>query len=214
MMNSWKASIGLGGLLQHCRRWWCSVIPGHQTDQHDDLPEMMSGKVEKGPADQAVLIHFAWNDLFKNNLLLLFSCSVMSDSETLWTAKRQASLSFTISWSLLKLMSIESLIPSNHLILCRPLLLLPCIFPSIRVFSSELALHIRWPKWWSFSFSISPSNEYSELISFRINWFDLLAVQGILRSLLQYHSSKASFFGTQPSLWSNSHIPTWLLEKP
>ena len=82
--------------------------------------------------------------------------------------------------------------PSNHLILCRPLLLLPCIFPSIRVFSSELALHIRWPKWWSFSFSISPSNEYSELISFRINLFDLLAVQGILRSLLQYHSSKAS----------------------
>ena len=153
MMNSWKASIGLGGLLQHCRRWWCSVIPGHQTDQHDDLPEMMSGKVEKGPADQAVLIHFAWNDLFKNNLLLLFSCSVMSDSETPWTAKCQASLSFTISWSLLKLMSIESLIPSNHLILCRPLLLLPCIFPSIRVFSSELALHIRWPKWWSFSFS-------------------------------------------------------------
>ena len=84
MMNSWKGFIQLGGLLQHCRRWWYSVIPGHQTDQHDDLPEMMPGKVEKGPADQAVLIHFAWNDLFKNNLLLLFSYSVMSDSLKLY----------------------------------------------------------------------------------------------------------------------------------
>ena len=101
----------------------------------------------------------------------------------------QASLSLTISWSLLKLMFIESVMPSNHLILCCPLFLLPSIFPSIRVFSSELALHIRWPKYWSFS--INPFNEYSGLISFRINWFDLLAVQGTLKSLLQHHSLKA-----------------------
>ena len=110
---------------------------------------------------------------------------------TPWTAASQASLSFTISLSLLKLMSIESVMPSNHLILCRPLLLPPSIFPSIRVFSNESVLCIRWPKYWSFSFSISPSNEYSGLISFRIDWFDLLAVQGTLKSLLQYHSSKA-----------------------
>ena len=108
---------------------------------------------------------------------------------TPWTAARQASLSITSSGSLLKLMSIESVMPSNHLILCRPLLLLPSIFPSIRVFSNESVLHIRWPKYWSFSFSISPSNEYSGLISFRIDWFDLLVVQGTLESLLQHHSS-------------------------
>ena len=108
---------------------------------------------------------------------------------TPWTAACQASLSFTISLSLLKLMSIESVILSNHLILCHPLLLLPSIFPSTRVFSSESALLIRWPKYWSFSFSISPSNEYSGLISFRIDWHDLLAVQGTLKSLLQHHAS-------------------------
>ena len=111
---------------------------------------------------------------------------------TLWTAERQASLSITNSWSLLKLMSFKSMMPSNHLILCRPLLLLPSIFPSIRVFSNESVLHIRWPKYWSFSFSISPSNEYSGMISFRMDWLDLLAVQGTLKSLLQHHSSKAS----------------------
>ena len=110
---------------------------------------------------------------------------------TPWTAAHQASLSFTISQSLLKLMSIESVMPPNHLILCHPLLLLPLIFPSITVFSNESALHITWPKYWSFSFSISPSNEYSGLISF-IDWLDLLAVQGTLKSLLQHHSSKAS----------------------
>ena len=109
-----------------------------------------------------------------------------------WTAARQASLSITQSWSLLKLMSIESVMPSNHLILCRHLLLLPSIFPSIKVFSNESVLHIRWPKYWSFSFSITPSNEYSGLISFRMDWVDLLAVQGTLKSLLQHHSSKAS----------------------
>ena len=113
---------------------------------------------------------------------------------TPWTAACQASLSFTISQSLLKLMSLESVLPSNRFILCHPLLLLPSIFPSIRVFPSESALRIRWPKYWSFSFSISPTNEYSGLISFRIDWFDLLAVQGTLKSLLQHHSSKASIF--------------------
>ena len=102
---------------------------------------------------------------------------------TPWSAARQGSLSITNSWSLLKLMFIESVMPSNHLILCRPLLLLPSIIPSIRVFSNESALHIRWPKYWSFSFNISPSNEYSGLISFRIDWVDLLAVQGTVKSL-------------------------------
>ena len=111
---------------------------------------------------------------------------------TPWTAACQASLSTTKSQSLLKLMSIELVMPSNHLILCRPLLLPPAIFPSIRVLSNESALWSKWPKYWSFSFSISPSNEYSGLISFRMDWLDLLAVQGTLKSLLQHHSSKAS----------------------
>ena len=110
---------------------------------------------------------------------------------TPWTAACQASLSYTISQSLLKLISFESVMPSNHLILCSLLLLLPSIFPSIRVFSNESVLYIRWPKYWSFSFSISPSNEYSGLISFRMDWLYLLAVQGTLRSLLQHHRSKA-----------------------
>ena len=116
----------------------------------------------------------------------------MSDSATPWTSAHQASLFITNSQSLLKLMSIKSVMPSNHLILCRPLLLPPSIFPSIRVFSNELVLHIRWPEYWSFSFSINPSNEYSGLISFRIDWLDHLAVQGTLKSLHQHHSSKAS----------------------
>ena len=111
---------------------------------------------------------------------------------TPWTAARQASLSITNSQSLLKLMSIKLVMPSNYLILCCPLLLLPSIFPSIRVFSNESVLCITWPKYWSFSFSISPSNEYSRLISFRMDWLDLLAVQGTLKSLLQHHNSKAS----------------------
>ena len=134
---------------------------------------------------------------------------------TPWTAGHQASLSITNSWSLLKLMSIESVMPSNHLILCCPLFLLPSIFPSIRVFSNESVVQIiRRPKYWSFSFSISPSNEYSGLISFTIDCLDLLAVQGTLKSLLQHHSSKASILWHSPSLWSSSHTHTWLLEKP
>ena len=116
----------------------------------------------------------------------------MYDSATPWTAARRASLSITNSWSLLKFVSIESVMRSNHLILCCPLLLLPSIFPSIRVFSNESVLRIRWPKYWSFSFSLNHSNECSGLISFRTNWCDLLAVQGTLKSLLQHHSSKAS----------------------
>ena len=128
-------------------------------------------------------------------MILIWVQSVQSLSPTLvtpWTATCQASLSFTISQSLLKLMSIKSVMPSSHLILCRPLLLLPSIFPSIRVFSNESVLHIRWPKHWSFSFNISLPNEHPGLISFRMDWLDLLAVQGTLKSLLQHHSSKAS----------------------
>ena len=111
---------------------------------------------------------------------------------TPWTAARQATLSITNSWSLPKLMSIELMMPSNYLILCHPLLLQPSIFPSIRVFSNESTVHMRWPKYWSFSLNTSTSNEYPELISFRMDWLDLLAVQGTLKSLLQHHSSKAS----------------------
>ena len=122
---------------------------------------------------------------------------------TAWTAAQQASLSIASSRSLLKLMAIELVMPPNHLILHHPLLLPPSIFLSIRVFSNESVLPIRWPKYWSFTFSISPSNEYSGLISFRIDWLDLLAVQGTLKSLLQHQ-----FFGAQFSLWSNSHIHT------
>ena len=120
-----------------------------------------------------------------------FSRSVVSDSATPWTAAHQASLSIANSQSLLKLMSIESVMPSSHLILCCPLLLLPSMFPSIRVFSKESVLPIKGPKYWSFSFSISPSNDSSGLISFRMDWLDFLAVQGTLKSL-QHHSSKAS----------------------
>ena len=124
------------------------------------------------------------------------------------TVACQASLSIINSQSLLRLTSIESVMPSSHLTLCHPLLLLPPIPPSIRVFSNESTLCIRWPKYWGFSFSIIPSKEYPGLISFRMDWLDLLAVQGTLKSLLQHHSSKHQFFGTQPSSQSNSHIHT------
>ena len=139
-----------------------------------------------------------------------FCHSVMSDS--LGHHGHQASLSITNFWSLLKFMSAESVMPSNHLILCCPLLLPPSIFPSIRVFSNESVLRIRWPKYWSFSFNISPSNEHSELISFRMDWLDLLAVQGTLKSLLEHHSSKASIL--QHSAFFIVQVYTWLLEKP
>jgi len=152
--------------------------------------------------------------VFKILYVVVRSPSRVWPFATPWTAAHQTSLSFIISPSLLKLMSIESVMPSNHLILCCPLLVLPSIFPSIRVFSNESALCIRRPKYWSFGVSISPSNEYSGLISSRIDWFDLLAVQGTPTSLLQHHSLKDQLFGTQPSLRSNSHISTWLVEKP
>ena len=131
-----------------------------------------------------------------NSLRIALYCQVQFSRVQLfvtpWTSAHQASLSITNSWSLLKLMSIELVMPSNHLILCHPLSLLPSIFPSIRVFSNESVLRIRWPKYWSFSFSISPSNEYSGLISFMMDWLDLLAIQGTLKSLFQHHSSKTS----------------------
>ena len=141
------------------------------------------------------------------------SLSVVSNSVTPWTVACQASLFITSSWNLLKLMSIEFVMPSNHLILCYPLLL-PSVFPSIRTFSNESVLHIRWPKFWSFSFSISPSNIHLGLIFFRIDWLDLLAVQGTLKSLVQHHSSKASILQHSAFSWSNSHIHTELLPKP
>ena len=140
-----------------------------------------------------------------------FSHSAMSNSATPWTTACQASLSITNSRSLLKLMSVESVMPSNHLILCHPLLLLPSISPSVRVFSNESALSIRWPRYWRFSFNISPSNEHSGLISFRMDWLDLLAVQGTLNSLLQHHSSKASVLRCSASFTvqlSHPHMTT------
>ena len=157
--------------------------------------------------------------IFERTLKLNFPIVFQSISHvwlfaTPWTVALQASLSITNSWSLLKLMSIESVMPFNHLILCCPLLLLPSIFPSIRVFSNESALHIRGPNYWSFSFSISPSNEYSGLVSFRINWFDLLAVQGTLENLLQHHNSKASVLWHSAFFMLQVSHPYWLLEKP
>ena len=141
--------------------------------------------------------------LFYYNILPFSSVQLLSHVwlfVTPWTAAHQASLSVTNSQSLLKLMPMESMMPSNHFILCCPLLLLPSIFSSIRIFSNESALCIRWSKYWSFSFSVSPSNEHPGLISFRMDWLNLLAVQGTLKSLLQHHSSKASFLGLIPCI--------------
>ena len=178
--------------------------------QYSGLENSMDYKVHGVTKSRTRLSNFHLNislEMTRRTDSVQFSRSVVSDSlQTTRTAARQASLSISNSWSLLKLMSIESVMPSNHLIFCHPLLLLCSIFPSIRVLSNESALHIRWRKYWSFSFSISPSSEYSRLISFRIDWFDLLLVQRTLKSLLQHHSSKHQFFGTQLSLWSNSHI--------
>ena len=133
---------------------------------------------------------------------------------TPWTTAHQASLSVINSWSLPRPMSIESVMPSNHLILCYLLLLLPSVFPSIRVFSNESVLHIRWPKYWSFGFNISPSSEHPGLISFRMDWLDLLESKGLSRVFSNTTVQKHQFFGTQLSSQSNCHIHTWLLEKP
>ena len=151
----------------------------------------------------------AFKILFKEernilNLPVQFSHTVVSDSATPWTAACQASLSITNSRSLLKLMSFDSVIPPNHLILCHPLLLQPSILPSIGVFTNETLLLIRWPKYWSFSFGISPSNEYSELISFRIDWFDLLKSKGLSRVFSNTTVQKHQFLSAQLSLWSSS----------
>ena len=149
-------------------------------------------------ANTTVLYTYKW--------LLLFSYQVISNSVISWTEACQASLSLIISCCLPKFMSIESVMSSNHFVLCYSLLLLPSIFPSIKAFSSESAVCIRWPKYWSFSFSESPFNEYSGLISFKVDWLDLLAVQGTLKRLLQHHSSKAPILLS--FLWSNSHVHT------
>ena len=143
-----------------------------------------------------------------------FSRSVVSDSATPWTTARQASLSITNSWSLPKPMSILSVMPSNHLILCHSLLLLPSIFPRISVFSNESALCMRWPKYWSFSFNISPSNEHPGLISFRMDWLDLLTVQGTLKESSPTPQFKSINSLALSFLYSPTHIYTWLLEKP
>ena len=160
---------------------------------------------------------FIWQFLHHYSIMYQFS-SVQSLSRvwvfvTPWIVAHEASLSINNSRSSLKLTSIDSVMPSSHLILCRPLLLLPRIPPSITLFSNESTLRMRWPKYWSFSFSIIPSKEHPGLIFFRMDWLDLLAVQGTLKSLLQHHSSN-QFFGTQLSSQSNSHIHTWPLEKP
>ena len=151
-------------------------------------------------------------DLGCYHLSLVQSLSHVRLFATPWITAHHASLSITNSQSSPKLMCIKSVMPSSHLILCHSLLLLPSIPPSIRVFSNESTLHMGWPKYWSFSFSISPSSEHPGLVSFRMDWLDLLAVQGTLKSLLQHHSSKASILGAQLSSQSNSHIHTWLLE--
>ena len=186
------------------QKWWA---PGQLTLLHCGAAIHGVAKRETRLTEQQMATHtllsmfhrkmsscfFLREKLFQVELFCCCSLSRVRLSVTPWTAARQPSLSFTISRNLLRLMSIESVMPSNHCILCHPLLLLPSIFPSIRVFFSDSALRIRWPKYWSFSFSISPSNEYSGLISFRMDWFDLLAVQGAFKSLLQHHSSKHQY---------------------
>ena len=173
---------------------------------HQYISEVTTGNISQafsgaGKSNMSYPMHFLAFFQVKKNTAFSTSFPIVSSVQSLsrirlfatpWTAVHQASLSITNSWSPLKPMSIASVMPSNHLILYRPLLLLPSIFPSIKVFSNESALRIRWPKYWSFSFNLSPSSEHPDLISFRMDWLDLLAVQGTLKSLLQHHSSKAS----------------------
>ena len=171
----------------------------------------MTGTVDKTRLRAVKRVCLTFFQVTTRFVAVVQSLSYVQLFATPWTAANQDSMSITNSQSLLKLMSIESVMLSNHLILFHPLFLPPSIFPSNRVFPNGLALRITWPKYWSSSFNISPSNEYSGLISFRMDWLDLLAVQGTLKSLLQHHSSKASILWP---LWSTSHIHTWLLEKP
>ena len=161
-----------------------------------------------------MILMSCWLNLKWNFAVVVQSLTHVRFFPTPWTAAHQAFLSFIISWNLLNFMSIESVMISNDLMLCCSFLLLPSIFPSIRVFSNELTLRIRWPNYWSYSVSSSPSDKYSGFISFRIDQFDLLAVQEALKSVLQLQVWKRQFFSTQPSLRSNFHICTWLLEKP
>ena len=178
--------------------WWFSPYTGVHVSPCPEPPSHLPphpiplGR-SSAPALNALLhaSNLHWSSVSHTVIYISSVAQLCPSLETPWTAARQASLSITNSRSLPKLMSIESVMPSNLLILCHPLLLLPSVFPSIRVFSNESALHIRWPKYWSFSFSISPSNEYSGVISFRMGFLDLLTVQGTLKSLLQHHSSKA-----------------------
>ena len=182
--------------------------PTFDNQGQDILQAEEGGYMQKQQLAQTVILKLVTGSLSSVILTAFssvqFSCSVMSDSATLWTAACQASLSITNSRSLLKFMSIESMMPSKHFSLCHPLLLPSSIFPSIRVFSNESVLCIRSLKYWRFSFNISPSNEYSGLISFRMEWLDLLAVQGTLKSLLQHHSSKASILYS-PTLYIESN---------
>ena len=176
------------------RDWTCTTCTGRWSPTHWPTREV-PGVVFIQPAlcsrhhTQGFVTFSKWTSVQFSSVQSLSHVWLFA---TPWTAEHQTSLSICNSQSLPKLMSIESVMPSNHLILCHPLLLLPSIYPSIRIFSNESALHIRWPKYWSFSFNISPSNEHSRLISFRMDWLDLLAVQENLKSLLQHHSSKAS----------------------
>ena len=170
------------------------------------VPLYFLASYAKKKTPQKTLIFFQFSSVQSLSHVQLFA--------TPWIAAHQASLSITNSWSSLRLMSIEPVMPASHLILCHPLFLLPLIPPSIRVFSNESTLRIRWPKYWSFSFSISPFKEIPGLIFFRMDWLDLLAVQGTLKSLLQYTVQNHQFFGAQLSSQSNSHIHTWPQEKP
>ena len=180
----WQSSEKVEG-RNTLRHWlWWRLLGSKNTDF---CPQLLLSHPKAASELKMTVQRSRWSGIQEKQLLS--NHLVVSDSATPWTTAHQASPSFTVSWSLLKLMFFESMMPSNHLILCRLLLLLPSIFPSVRVFSNELVLCIRWPKYWRFSFSVSPSSEYSGLISFGIDWFDLLAVQGTLKSLLQHHSS-------------------------
>ena len=218
--HSPQLNIFQGFLSCFMKKQLQGTIPGTVwvISESPDVASNLVGRVYQSQESGKQSAFLCW---WTHILIKLLAC--LSSVQTLscirlfatpWTAACQASLSITNSRTLLKLMSIKSVMPSNHLILCHPLFLPPSIFPSIRVLSNESVLRIRWPKYWSFSLSISPANEYSGLISFRMDWLDLLAVQGTFKSLLQHHSSKASilwcsaFFIVQPP-----HCDTWLLEK-
>ena len=209
-----KSTRSRGKLTRLCGLGFLVVSNRNQfrrSEEKGDVLEGLTGRGRlgwwlKGAGQRSELVVYCHQSVQSLSCVRLF--------EIPWTAVRQASLSITNSRSLLKLMSIELVMPANHLILCRPLLLPPSIFPSIRVFSNESVLRIRWPKYWSFSFSISPSNEYSGLIPFRMGWLDLLAVQGTLKSLLQHHSSKASVPRRSAFFIVQLSHPYMTLEKP